>query len=393
MTLPSQPCLSWSRNHPKPDIAQGDHRLAGIAPNHYPQSSVTRVKGIHSGGIGFPVRHKIEIERTALVVPCAQLSTRYGVVMNEMANDLFDAAGALEASAAAVRVQRTEDQDQLDIVNKERTSVSPWKGQFSPQLIEYLLGRHVTNSDFVFDPFCGSGTVLFETARRGINAVALDINPAAVCLAKASLIFKYKLQDRYEVVELITDFSQKLLSLTKESDPIVRLDQAIPAYERLKEARDHADFLIPFLLLVFGHNKTAKSKSILMAGKNFKKTILTAPVFEGESSIDIGDSRFTNLDCNSVGYIITSPPYINVFNYHHNYRPTIYALGFKPLLAARAEIGSNRKFRQNRYMTVVQYCMDMAQFFCEAARVLKPKSKMTIILGRESNVRVCGHSS
>ena len=22
----------WSRNHPKPDIAQGDHRLAGIAP-------------------------------------------------------------------------------------------------------------------------------------------------------------------------------------------------------------------------------------------------------------------------------------------------------------------------------------------------------------------------
>ena len=24
-----QPSLSWSRNHPKPDIAQGDHRLAG----------------------------------------------------------------------------------------------------------------------------------------------------------------------------------------------------------------------------------------------------------------------------------------------------------------------------------------------------------------------------
>ena len=27
-----QPSLSWSRNHPKPDIALGDHRLAGIAP-------------------------------------------------------------------------------------------------------------------------------------------------------------------------------------------------------------------------------------------------------------------------------------------------------------------------------------------------------------------------
>ncbi len=28
---PCQPSLSWSRNHPKPDIARGDHRLAGIA--------------------------------------------------------------------------------------------------------------------------------------------------------------------------------------------------------------------------------------------------------------------------------------------------------------------------------------------------------------------------
>jgi len=26
---PYQPSQSWSRNHPNPDIAQGDHRLAG----------------------------------------------------------------------------------------------------------------------------------------------------------------------------------------------------------------------------------------------------------------------------------------------------------------------------------------------------------------------------
>ena len=77
----------------------------------------------------------------------------------------FDAAQALSYSRFSGHVQQSDDQHRLDIVEKERTSALPWRGQFSPQLIEYLLSKHCKKGDYVLDPFCGSGTVLLEAAR------------------------------------------------------------------------------------------------------------------------------------------------------------------------------------------------------------------------------------
>lgn len=73
------------------------------------------------------------------------------------------------------------------------------------------------------------------------------------------------------------------------------------------------------------------------------------------------DARKTPLANESVDFVITSPPYINVFNYHQNYRKSVEKIGLDVLHVARSEIGANRKFRQNRFLTVVQYCMDLAE--------------------------------
>src|SRR5207253_983844 len=45
--------------------------------------------------------------------------------------------------------------------------------------------------------------------------------------------------------------------------------------------------------------------------------------------------------------IVTSPPYINVFNYHQNHRAILELLGFDLLHVAASELGSNRKNRGN----------------------------------------------
>jgi len=88
----------------------------------------------------------------------------------------------------------------------------------------------------------------------------------------------------------------------------------------------------------------------------------------------------------SIDFVLSSPPYINVFNYHHNLRAGIESLGWKPLVVARSEIGANRKFRQNRFLTVVQYCIDMALVLAELQRVCNDNARILLILGRESNV-------
>src|SRR5579884_4266749 len=99
------------------------------------------------------------------------------------------------------------------------------------------------------------------------------------------------------------------------------------------------------------------------------------------------DARSLPLRDDEVDFVITSPPYINVFNYHQQYRRSVEALGWDLLAVARSEIGSNRKHRQNRLLTVVQYCLDMTDVLRELRRVCKEGSRIVMIVGRESNVR------
>ncbi len=88
-----------------------------------------------------------------------------------------------------------------------------------------------------------------------------------------------------------------------------------------------------------------------------------------------------------VNLVITSPPYINVFNYHQQYRASTEALGWNLLEVAKSEFGSNRKHRANRFLTVIQYCLDMAATLQELLRICSADSRIIFIVGRESNVR------
>jgi hypothetical protein len=85
--------------------------------------------------------------------------------------------------------------------------------------------------------------------------------------------------------------------------------------------------------------------------------------------------------------VITSPPYINVFNYHQNYRSLMELLHFDILHVAKSEFGSNRKNRSNRFKTVVQYCLDMETALYSILEALHENGKVIMIVGRESNVR------
>ncbi|HET7076644.1 MAG TPA: hypothetical protein VFM49_04270, partial [Chloroflexia bacterium] len=49
-------------------------------------------------------------------------------------------------------------QQKLDIAARSRTSLFPWRGQFSPEFIEFMLGQFAPSGGVVADPFVGSGT-------------------------------------------------------------------------------------------------------------------------------------------------------------------------------------------------------------------------------------------
>jgi hypothetical protein len=89
-------------------------------------------------------------------------------------------SGKLERPTVARQSRRLEfDQARLNISIRSRSSRLPWRGQFAPELIEYLMDAVCGDSNSFFDPFCGSGTVLFESVSRGRPAYGREVNPAA----------------------------------------------------------------------------------------------------------------------------------------------------------------------------------------------------------------------
>jgi Conserved hypothetical protein 95 len=107
---------------------------------------------------------------------------RAGLAIVENCRAGEDAAGLLRP-----RTHRTDSvalqQSRLDVLVRSRMSRLPWRGQFAPELIEYLMDAVCRDCKTYLDPFCGSGTVLFEAVSRGCSASGGEVNPAAWHLA------------------------------------------------------------------------------------------------------------------------------------------------------------------------------------------------------------------
>ncbi len=53
-----------------------------------------------------------------------------------------------------------------------------------PQIAGKILDEYGEKANFLFDPYCGTGTSLVEANLRGINSIGTDINPLARLIAK-----------------------------------------------------------------------------------------------------------------------------------------------------------------------------------------------------------------
>ncbi|EIM5305118.1 TPA: hypothetical protein KIA93_004192 [Salmonella enterica] len=267
------------------------------------------------------------------------------------------------------------DQERLNLTNKKRTSRLPWRGQFSPELIEYFINDICDSSETIYDPFCGSGTVLFEASITGKTSYGSEINPAAWCLASLSTLSQFPLNKQ----ESIKSELRELFSRT-DIDSVILKEISTQKEEYIKLALSSA------IILGMKNGKDFNADVLKKGAKILFQTLDESTFFINPAHCYLEDARYNSLPDQIIDAVITSPPYINVFNYHQNYRPAIELLGWKPLDAAKSEIGANRKFRQNRFLTVVQYSIDMGMVLNELIRVTRDKAKIIMVVGRTSNV-------
>lgn len=285
-------------------------------------------------------------------------------------------------------------QADLNIENKSRSNLLPWKGQFSPQLIQVLLNHFADSNSVIFDPFLGSGTVLYEAGLANLQASGTEINPAAVSLAQIYHFINIPVKNRREYIREIGQLLQSSFPL---SMPLFNIGKADASSEELKfelvnitncvSDRFEIQLLETLITLLDFYKPDFSTDKIHKVWHNLKQTIINLPFSSKKISVFHADARQSPLANSSVDLVITSPPYINVFNYHQQYRTSMEALSWDLLRVAKSEIGSNRKHRSNRFLTVIQYCLDMAQTFQELERVCRQTAPIIFVVGRESRVR------
>ncbi len=289
-------------------------------------------------------------------------------------------------------------QEKLDVKNKTRANLFNWRGQFTPEFVEYILENFSCKGNLILDPFSGSGTVLSESASKGLECYGYEINPAAYLMSKFFSFSNLKPERRIKFlqrVELALSTELKILNgqpvYQENSDYRSAYKNLLNFGKKLIKYTDNEDEKIFLLNLLFlsERDKELKLKdSVLKSFSYLKKSLLGLPCAEKIIDAKLQDARTVSKNfVRAIDLIITSPPYINVFNYHQNYRGIIEIFGYDSLKVAESEFGSNRKNRGNRFRTVIQYCLDMEQSLNSFWHALKVGGKMVIVVGRKSNVR------
>ncbi|MBF0538464.1 MAG: methyltransferase [Nitrospirae bacterium] len=284
-------------------------------------------------------------------------------------------------------------QSELDIKTKVRSNPLKWTGQFSPQLVNVLIKNYADNKTIIFDPFLGSGTTIYEAGLAGISAVGTEINPSAFLLSRLYHYINVPLNLRKQYLSDITDLLNRAYDGNGFLRPLMEenCDDAVKkkTLEILNNIKDNERTQIfeAFVILLDFFKKNKTVESVFKAWNKLFLLINGLPFSEGKVSAYHADARKTPLSNSYVDLVITSPPYINVFNYHQQYRESAELLNWDLLKVAKSEIGANRKHRGNRFLTVIQYCLDMAQTFNELLRVCTSNARVIFVIGRESQIR------
>jgi len=282
----------------------------------------------------------------------------------------------------------------LDLETRVRTNVFPWRGQFSPGLVELFLSKYVAHGEMVFDPFAGVGTTLMEAARQQHRCYGTEINPAAVAMAETVMFIGLPMPQRQK---LLRSAERKLLAVLPASDmPLFNSNAPTSKKTPLAHVVELAKYtdlnsfernIVTNVLIRIADDEASSVEAVSLAFRQHSAIIERLPHSTEQCCVENVDARQAPLEDVSVDFVFTSPPYLNVFNYHQNNRRAMELLGWDLLDVAKSEFGSNRKHRGNRFLTVVQYCLDMSETLLKVCRVLKRHGRAIFVVGRESSIR------
>ena len=220
---------------------------------------------------------------------------------------------------------------------------------FSCPLVWKLLKKvHARKSDYVFDPFCGSGTTLFASFAKGIPSVGVDALPFAWFMSKTLPHFLFLEKGKVNTVwktllplemwePAPAALDVPLMKVAFEDDILLRLRRLKTAVSSLEEPFNDI-FLYLFFSIIPECSRTEKRKRyprvilnkkgvdpVEAMGKKVAKVeadIERSPYKvcrENLPHVFVGDTRDSPYLERPPTIVITSPPYPDKIDYTRSY--------------------------------------------------------------------------
>ena len=315
-------------------------------------------------------------------------------------------------------------------------ALHPYPARFIPQIPRKAIEAWTAKGEVVLDPFCGCGTTLLESVLLGRNTIGVDNNSVAHLISQAKTAH-YTRDDLQELQQFVSALPLQLsggLQASTQTEPagskpdmtdnacFAALRKAcpwIPDCEKLRywfdaeaigelgrlkcliaqlKARPKLLALAAFSAIIVrvsyqeSDTRYARVKRPYRQGEVVKR--FTAKVTDAicrareivdcpkaEATLYLNDSReVSRIESESVNLIVTSPPYLNAYDYHKYHRQRLHWIDGDIKLARDAEIGKHDTFTRPR-ATPEPYFEDMERCFIEWHRVLRSGGRAFIVIG------------
>jgi DNA modification methylase len=252
----------------------------------------------------------------------------------------------------------------LEATTKPRHRWYFFKEAFSPEVVDKAIGdAECVAQDLVVDPFCGSGTVPLAATLSGNLASGLEVNPFLAFVAGAKLThcrpeaFEWCAQRTLGPIQKgsptplaqFSTFTEDGLHSQRQQKWLFNrsvLDAFEGGWAAVQEAKSPEHKLVRLCLLgaatdVSNASKDGKGLRYLSdwQERNFgasdfveaferrvrevAEDLRLCPVRVAESQVELGDAR-TRAPAGKFKLCVTSPPYLNSFDYTDVYRPELF---------------------------------------------------------------------
>jgi len=226
--------------------------------------------------------------------------------------------------------------------------IYPYRGKISALDASSVVSQ--LKPGLLLDPFCGSGTILYEANKHGLDAIGVDSNPLAFWISKGKIgSLKNSLNEYLNEVEDIIK-SRKSMKESKNEKPLLEKAFHPETLAEIKSIINHVDDMSDYVKACFfgataltarGCNQYKWTSSTVGKDIQPKQYINFFEKFRAkvkkhiydidsnlETEIHLNDSRKLSdlIPEKSIDYVFTSPPYFDALDYTAYYGQIIYEL-------------------------------------------------------------------